>query len=115
MGRVYERVGVMFFSLVFVMLGNQQNIPRIFQDRLLFYREKGAGVYGPVEYWWSIVVAQVRGWLSRRPLVVSRRVCANIWSMRSGLSRRNTVFLLSAARALILAIPPRLSLRMLLL
>lgn len=42
------------------MLGNQQNIPRIFQDRLLFYREKGAGVYGSVEYWWSIVIAQVR-------------------------------------------------------
>ena len=60
-GRVYERMGVMFFSLVFVMLGNQQSIPRIFQDRLLFYREKGAGVYGSVEYWWSIVVAQVRG------------------------------------------------------
>ncbi|CAM9914015.1 unnamed protein product [Scytosiphon promiscuus] len=59
MGRVYERVGVIFFSLVFVMLSNQQNIPRIFQDRLLFYREKGAGVYGPVEYWWSIVIAQV--------------------------------------------------------
>ena len=56
---MYERVGVIFFSLVFVMLGNQQNIPRIFLDRLLFYREKGAGVYGAVEYWWSIGFAQV--------------------------------------------------------
>lgn len=83
-GRVYERVGVIFFSLVFVMLGNQQNIPRIFQDRLLFYREKGAGVYGPVEYWWSIVVAQVRGWCSRRPAVILRCVCLrmHVWDRR---------------------------------
>lgn len=59
MGMVYERVGVIFFSLVFVVLGNQQNIPRIFQDRLLFYRERGAGVYGAWEYWWSISIAPV--------------------------------------------------------
>ncbi len=58
-GRISERVGLVFFSLVFVTLGNQQNIPRIFQDRLLFYREKGAGVYGATAYWWSIVFSQV--------------------------------------------------------
>ena len=66
LGRISERVGLVFFSLVFVTLGNQQNIPKIFQDRLLFYREKGAGVYGASPYWWSIVFGQVRrrrGWM----------------------------------------------------
>eukprot|EP00752_Nemacystus_decipiens_P008555 g7642.t1 len=59
LGRISERVGLVFFSLVFVTLGNQQNIPKIFQDRLLFYRERGAGVYGASPYWWSIVFGQL--------------------------------------------------------
>ncbi|CAN0027756.1 unnamed protein product [Discosporangium mesarthrocarpum] len=58
-GEVSERVGILFFSLVFIMLSNQQNIPYIFQDRLQYYREKGAGVYGEFPYWWSITLAQV--------------------------------------------------------
>lgn len=117
MGRVYERVGVMFFSLVFVMLGNQQNIPRIFQDRLLFYREKGAGVYGPVEYWWSIVVAQVRGWLCWRPAGVLRCVCACMLDRRNGAEPRR-VFVGNpgsgcfSARAVIHANMPRVGLGM---
>lgn len=72
LGRISERVGLVFFSLVFVTLGNQQNIPKIFQDRLLFYREKGGGVYGAAPYWWSIVFGQVCcGWMRR----VHARVC----------------------------------------
>eukprot|EP00903_Cladosiphon_okamuranus_P016410 g15131.t1 len=59
LGRISERVGLVFFSLVFVTLGNQQNIPKIFQDRLLFYRERGAGIYGASPYWWSIVFGQL--------------------------------------------------------
>lgn len=52
-------MGVIFFSLVFVILGNQQNIPRVFQERLMLYRERGAGVYGSVEYWVAIGLSPV--------------------------------------------------------
>lgn len=60
-GKVSDRVAVLFFSLMFVLFDNEQSIPKIFFDRLLFYREKGAGVYGPVEYWLSITFAPVGG------------------------------------------------------
>lgn len=31
----------------------------MFDDRLLFYRERGAGVYGSVPYWFSSSIAYV--------------------------------------------------------
>jgi hypothetical protein len=31
----------------------------VFDDRLLFYRERGAGVYGSLPYWFSSSIAYV--------------------------------------------------------
>lgn len=58
-GKIYERVGVIFFSLIFVIIGNQEGIPRVFNDRLMFYRERSAGVYGTFEYWVCMGIAPV--------------------------------------------------------
>lgn len=43
---IQSRLSLLFFAIMFVMLGNQQVIPSVFEDRLLYYREKGAHVYG---------------------------------------------------------------------
>jgi ABC-type multidrug transport system ATPase subunit len=48
-----ERMAVFFFSLMFMILGHQQAIPALFEDRLLFYRERGAKAYGAIPYWIS--------------------------------------------------------------
>lgn len=54
-----ERMSLMFFSLMFMILGHQQAIPALFEDRLLFYRERGAGAYGAVPYFVSAFFLQV--------------------------------------------------------
>ena len=46
-----ERCSLCFFTLMFVTMGQQQNIPIIFEERLLFYRERGAKIYGNFSYW----------------------------------------------------------------
>jgi len=48
---IQSRLSLLFFAIMFVMLGNQQSIPAVYEDRLLYYREKGAHVYGPYSYW----------------------------------------------------------------
>ena len=48
---IQSRLSLLFFAIMFVMLGNQQTIPAVYEDRLLYYREKGAHVYGPYSYW----------------------------------------------------------------
>ena len=48
-----DRLSLFFFSLTFMILGHQQSIPQLFDDRLLFYRERGAGLYGCIPYWFS--------------------------------------------------------------
>ena len=47
---IQSRLSLLFFAIMFVMLGNQQAIPSVFEDRLLYYREKGAHVYGAYRY-----------------------------------------------------------------
>lgn len=59
-GMIYERMSCLFFAALVCLSSHQQSIPLFFQDRLLFYRERGAGVYGAVEYWTSIGIAPVR-------------------------------------------------------
>ncbi|GMI10474.1 hypothetical protein TrLO_g8347 [Triparma laevis f. longispina] len=49
--QILERCSLCFFTLMFVTMGQQQNIPIIFDERLLFYRERGAKVYGNFSYW----------------------------------------------------------------
>lgn len=46
-----ERMSVLFFSLIFMIMGHQKQMPVIFRERLLFYRERSAGSYGPIAYW----------------------------------------------------------------
>jgi len=48
-----ERLSLLFFSLIFAIMGHQKSMPAIFEERLMFYRERGAGAYGPVAYWFS--------------------------------------------------------------
>ena len=48
-----NRMSLLFFCLVFLVVGHQQNIPNLFEDRLVFYRERGSSLYGAVPYWIS--------------------------------------------------------------
>jgi hypothetical protein len=56
-----NRMSLLFFSLVFLVVGHQQSIPSLFEDRLLFYRERGSKLYGAVPYWFS-------AWLVELPI-----------------------------------------------
>ena len=48
-----ERQALFFFSIMFFCMGHMQAIPAMFEDRLLYSREKGAQAYGAVPYWVS--------------------------------------------------------------
>lgn len=48
-----NRISLLFFSLVFLVVGQQQSIPSLFEERLLFYRERGSRLYGALPYWLS--------------------------------------------------------------
>lgn len=48
-----DRLALFFFSLMFVIIGHQQSIPLLQEDRLIFYRERGAKAYGAFPYWIS--------------------------------------------------------------
>merc|ERR1719223_1642287 len=57
-----NRLSLMFFCLMFMVLGHQQAIPSLFEDRLVFYRERGARAYGAIPYWFS-------SWFIQLPLI----------------------------------------------
>lgn len=57
-----NRLSLLFFSIMFMILGHQQAIPALFEDRLVFYRERGARAYGALPYWFS-------SWFLQIPLV----------------------------------------------
>jgi ABC-type multidrug transport system permease subunit len=57
-----DRLGLFFFSLMFMIIGHQQAVPALIDDRLLFYRERGAKAYGGFSYWLS-------SWLLQLPLI----------------------------------------------
>lgn len=56
---IQSRLSLLFFAIMFVMLGNQQTIPAVYEDRLLYYREKGANVYGAYSYWMTCATSYV--------------------------------------------------------
>lgn len=58
-GAIQSRLSLLFFAIMFVMMANQSFIPNVTDDRLLFYRERGAGVYGTVPYWFSSSLAYI--------------------------------------------------------
>jgi ATP-binding cassette, subfamily G (WHITE), member 2 len=51
-----ERMCVLFFSMIFMIMGHQKQMPVIFRERLLFYRERSAGAYGPLSYWVTTIL-----------------------------------------------------------
>lgn len=57
-----NRLSLLFFCLMFIVLGHQQAIPALFEDRLVFYRERGARAYGALPYWFS-------SWFLQIPLI----------------------------------------------
>lgn len=58
-----NRLGLFFFTMMFMVIGHQQSIPAIMDDRLIFYRERGSKAYGAFSYWMSL-------WLVQLPLVI---------------------------------------------
>ena len=46
-----NRTALLFFGCLFTFMGAQRGVPKIFQDRLLYYRERGANAYGPIPCW----------------------------------------------------------------
>lgn len=77
-----SRMSVLFFGLLTNFVGHQEVIPIMFYNRLLFYRERGAKIYGAIPYWFST-------WVIRLPFVAvnSSVFCACIYTLcglRSG-------------------------------
>jgi hypothetical protein len=56
---VLSRMSLLFFTIMFIMVGNQQSIPPVYEDRLLYYREKGASVYGAYSYWMTCATSYI--------------------------------------------------------
>jgi ABC-type multidrug transport system permease subunit len=52
-------MAVFFFGLLFMIMGHQQAMPALFEDRLMFYRERGAKAYGALPYWFSSFIFQI--------------------------------------------------------
>lgn len=58
-----NRLGLFFFTLMFMVIGHQQSIPALLEDRLIFYRERGSKSYGPFTYW-------ISQWAIQIPLII---------------------------------------------
>jgi ABC-type multidrug transport system permease subunit len=54
-----NRLGLFFFCLMFMIIGHQQALPAMLDDRLVFYRERGAKAYGAFSYWFSCWIIQI--------------------------------------------------------
>eukprot|EP01035_Chromulina_nebulosa_P017867 gene17867-23483_t len=71
-----NRLSLFFFALIFMILGHQQAIPALFEDRLIFYRERGARAYGAFPYF-------ISSWFLQVPLVAINSLiyCIIIYNM----------------------------------
>ena len=58
-----NRLSIFFFGLMFAMMAHQASIPQLFEDRLLFYRERGSKAYGAISYW-------ISQWILNIPLTI---------------------------------------------
>lgn len=54
-----NRMSLMFFCLTFMMFGHAQAVPALFRDRAIFYRERGARLYGAFPYWLSTMAVLI--------------------------------------------------------
>jgi ABC-type multidrug transport system ATPase subunit len=57
--QITDRMALLFFVLLFMVLGHQQSMPIIFEERLLFYRERGAKAVCTTAYWIASTVMMV--------------------------------------------------------
>jgi ATP-binding cassette subfamily G (WHITE) protein 2 (SNQ2) len=57
-----NRISLIFFSLMFVIIGHQMAIPELLQSRLVYYRERGSKLYDAFPYW-------ISRWFLQAPLV----------------------------------------------
>ena len=64
----FSRMSIFFFSLMFLIMAHQASIPQMLNDRLLFYRERGAKAYGALPYWMST-------WITQVPIVILATLC----------------------------------------
>lgn len=55
----YNRLALIFFSVLSVMVGHQSLMSELIEERLLFYRERGAKAYGEFSYWVSATFVSV--------------------------------------------------------
>jgi len=54
-----DKLGLFFFMLLLSILNHQTAIPAMIEDRLLFYRERGAGALSTRSYWSTIALIQI--------------------------------------------------------
>jgi ABC-type multidrug transport system ATPase subunit/ABC-type multidrug transport system permease subunit len=54
-----NRMGLLYFNTVFFILSNIQALPALIDQRLIFYRERGARAYGAFSYWISVWMIQL--------------------------------------------------------
>jgi ABC-type multidrug transport system permease subunit len=54
-----NRLSIMFFSMLSIVVGLQATIPVLIEERLVFYRERGSRAYGALPYWISSWCIQV--------------------------------------------------------
>lgn len=52
-----NRLSMLFFSLLFVLMSHQEDIANIIEDRAFFYRERS--VYSPFAYWLANLLVQI--------------------------------------------------------
>ena len=58
----FNMLSVLFFSLTNNVMGMQTAVPAMINNRLVFYRERGAMAYGAFPYWISC-------WITMLPLI----------------------------------------------
>jgi ATP-binding cassette subfamily G (WHITE) protein 2 (SNQ2) len=54
-----NRISIIFFTLMSLLMNQQEEIPMLIDDRLIFYREKSAYAYSPFSYWISRFIVAV--------------------------------------------------------
>lgn len=54
-----NRLSIIFFSLLLVLMGHQEDIPAILEERLLFYRERSSSAYHTLSYWLSNLIVTI--------------------------------------------------------
>lgn len=54
-----DRESLLFFSIILMLISHMDDISSLMQDRLIFYRERGAKAYGTFAYFISVFLLQI--------------------------------------------------------